>query len=133
MQSFHTNRAQIFNAAGMADKALKEVKDIESLQQSTLARDLTRKYTWLDIVAANAHMGLRQFKEVTKRAKRAVLSSRDIKSLSNLTSLVDIHGRLLQSTYKTEPDVKELGDMLHEIIAERFKQGNKQSIDVKDY
>ena len=133
LQALHTNRASIFNVGGMADKALQEVTTIESLQHSTLERDLTRQYTWLDIVAANAHMGLRQFKEVTRRAKRAVLSSRDIKSLNNLTSLIDIHGRLLQSTYRAGPDVKELGDMIHEIIADRLKQENKQVVEVKDY
>ena len=133
LQALHTNRASIFNVGGMADKALEEVKTIESLQHSTLERDLTRQYTWLDIVAANAYMGLRQFKEVTRRARRAVLSSRDIRSLNNLTSLVDIHGRLLQSTYRGKSDVKELGDMIHEIIADRLKQENEQLVKVKDY
>ena len=52
----------------------------------------------------------------TKRAKNALLAARDINSVAKFACIVDIHGRLLQSTYKAEPDVEELGDIIHETI-----------------
>jgi hypothetical protein len=113
-ETYHNHRAAAFNSARMSGTALKEVKIMEGLREGTVGKDLTREQIWLDIVAANTFMGLGEFEEATKRVKRVLLASNDIKSVTNLAKVVDIHGRLLQSTYKAELDVQELGDMLGE-------------------
>ncbi len=130
---YHNDRAVAFNSARMPSAALKEIKIIEGLHEGTIGKDLTRSQIWLDIVAANTFMGLEQFEEAAKRARRALFASRDIQSITSLTNLVDIHGRLLRSPYKSETDVKELGDMIHEVITNRIEQEEDQLMEEEDY
>ena len=106
---------------------------MEGLREGTIGKDLTRSQIWIDIVAANTFMGLEQFEEATKRAKRALFASRDINSITSLANLVDIHGRLLRSPYKNETDVEELGDMIYEAITNRIRQEEEQVIEEEDY
>ena len=115
-ENYHNMRAAAFNAAGMTGAALKELRIIEGLQEGTIRKDLTRSQIWLDIVAADTFMRLERFEDATKRAKKALLGCQDINSVTNLTSIVDIHGRLLRSPYQDEPDVEELGNMLTETV-----------------
>jgi hypothetical protein len=131
-ENYHNDRAAAFNSAGMSGAALKEIKIIEGLRKGTIGKDLTREQIWLDIVAANTFMGLEQFEESTKRASKVLMASSDIHSVTNFAKVVDIHGRLLQSTYKAEPDVKELGDMIHEAITKRIGQDEEQLVE-RDY
>jgi|SRR5579859_3160985 len=131
MQGLHTARASTFNAEGMAGKALQEIRAIEALQMSTIGKDITRHWAWLDIVAANSFIGLRQFDEATRRAKRALTTSRDIKSLTSLTNLVNIHGLLIKSSYKDNTNVRELGEVLRDSLTSRLEQSQEQ--EEKDY
>ena len=57
-------------------------------------------------------MGLEEYGEATTRAKRALITSYDINSATNVANIVDIYGRLLASPHQASPDVKELGDIL---------------------
>jgi hypothetical protein len=125
-ESYHNDRAAAFNSAKMSGAALKEIKIMEALREGTIGKDLTREQIWLDIVAANTFMGLEQFEEATKRARRVLVASHDINSVTNFAKVVDIHGRLLKSPYKHDPDVKELGDMIHEAITNRIEQDEEQ-------
>jgi hypothetical protein len=119
---YHSTRAAGLSIAGMQGAALQELNTLETLQQGALRQDLTRHYAWLDLIAANIFMGLEEFEEATKRARRALIASQDINSVTNLTNVVDIHGRLLNSPYRAEQDVKELGDMVRETLTIRIKQ-----------
>ena len=130
---YHNDRAVAFNSARMPSAALKEIKIIEGLHEGTIGKDLTRSQIWLDIVAANTFMGLEQFEEATKRARRALFASRDIKSITSLTNLGDIHGRLLRSPYKSETDVEELGDMIYETVTNRIRQEEERVMEEEDY
>jgi hypothetical protein len=49
------------------------------------------------------------------------VASQDISSLASLANVIDVHGRLLQSAYKDEPDISELGDMIRETVNKRLK------------
>jgi hypothetical protein len=119
---YHTDRASALNAAEMYGAALQELNALKALQKRTLGRDLTRSHAWLDIVSANTFMGLGEFPEATKHTRDALVASLDINSITNLTNVVDIHGRLLNSTYKASPDVQELGDMLRGTLTARIEQ-----------
>jgi tetratricopeptide (TPR) repeat protein len=120
---YHSARAAGFNAAKMPGAALKELKALEALQQGDgVGKDLTRRHVWLDIVAANAFMELGNFDEATKHAKNALAASQDINSITNLTNIVDIYGRLLRSPYKADADIEELGDMLRDTFTARLEQ-----------
>ena len=124
-ENYHNDRAAAFNSARMSGAALREVKIMEGLREGTIGKDLTREQIWLDIVAANTFMGLEEFEDATKRAKKVLVSSNDIHSVTNFAKVVDIHGRLLQSTYKDESDVKELEDMIYEARVNLMEQGKE--------
>jgi tetratricopeptide (TPR) repeat protein len=119
---YHNNNAVALTIIGKPGAALEEIERLEGLRQGAIGKDLTRKQIWLDIVTADSYMGLGRFKEAAERAKRALISSRDINSVSNLAYVVDIHGRLLQTPYKDKPDVDELGDMLTETLTAGTEQ-----------
>ncbi len=112
--SYHDTRAAAFVYTGHPGKALLELRAIEKLTGKKLGQDVTRYYAWLDVLSANAFIGLGEYGEATKRAKRALVTSHDINSVTNIANIVDIHGRLLNSSYKGSADVQELGDMLIE-------------------
>ncbi len=121
---YHSTRAAAFNAAKMPGAALKELNALKALQQGSFGKDLTRHHAWLDIISANAFMGLGEFKEATRRARNALAASQDINSITNLANIVDIHGRLLNSPYKTDAEVRELGDMLREVLTARIERND---------
>jgi tetratricopeptide (TPR) repeat protein len=108
------NRATVFLIAGYSGKALQELSALEGLTEQTYKQDATRQFTWLDILKANAYMGLENFDMATQHAKKALLSCQDICSVTNMAIIADLHGRLLESRYKTSSDVLELGDILRE-------------------
>jgi len=111
---YHNGKARNLTIAGRSGAALKELATMEGLREGTVGKHFTREQTWLDIVASDIYMGLEQFEEATKRAKNALVVCQDIRSVANIAFIVDIHGRLLQSPYKAESDVDELGDMVQE-------------------
>ncbi len=113
--SYHDTRAAAFVSARLPGKALQELKAIEELPGKKLGQDVTRYYAWLDVLSANAFIGLEEYGEATKRAKRALITSSDINSVTNVANIVDIHGHLLKSPYKGNASVQELGDMLKEL------------------
>jgi transcriptional regulator with XRE-family HTH domain len=129
---YHNSKARGLTLAGRPGAALTELIRLSGLRQGTIGRQFTRSQIWLDIVAADTFMGLEQYKEVTERASRALVGCQDINSVAKLACIVDIHGRLLQSNYKDEPDVKELGDMIHETIPNGIEQEEEQLIE-EDY
>jgi hypothetical protein len=130
---YHNGRAIGLTLAGMPGAALKEINAMEGLHQGAIGKDLTRKQIWLDIVEADAYMGLEEYKEATKRIKRTLGTAQDINSVVNLACIVDIHGRLLRSTYKDDHNTKELGDMIYETRANRLKQEEEQLMEEEDY
>jgi tetratricopeptide (TPR) repeat protein len=130
---YHNNKAVDLTIAGMPGAALKEIKTLEGLRQGAIGKDLTREQAWLDIVAAEAYMGLEEYKKAVERAKIALVVSNDINSVTNLARVVDIHGRLLQSPYKDKASVKELGDMIHETITHNLEQEEEQLVEEQDY
>jgi len=119
-------RASAFSTIGMTKAALKELNGMETVQKGNLGKDLTRYHAGIDIIRANTFMGLEQFEEATRRAKKALFASRDINSITSLANLIDIHGRLLKSSYKNEPEVSELGDMIRETVTKRIQQNEAQ-------
>ena len=121
---YHSTRAAGFNAARMPGAALQELNTLEKLQKG-VSQDLTRRHVWLDIVAANSYLTLEQFEEATDRAIKALAASHDIKSVTNLINIVDIHGQLLNSPYRIEADVQELGDILREVLTRHIVRKEK--------
>lgn len=119
---YHNNRAISLTTIGQPGAALKQIETLESLRQGGIGKQFTRSQIWLDIVAADAYIGLEQFGKATERATRALVACQDINSVDNLACVVDIHGRLLTSSYKKEPDVDELGDMLRETLTDLIEQ-----------
>jgi tetratricopeptide (TPR) repeat protein len=107
-----STRATAFHTAGLPGQALKELNALESLIEKTYRKDETRQFAWLDILRANIYMGLEEFGEATKYARRALLACQDINSVTNMAIITDIYGRLLTSSYKTSSDVHEIGGIL---------------------
>jgi hypothetical protein len=121
-------RKQQKNSIGVLEEStdhslhkLLELNSLDALQQGTVGKDLTRYHSWLDIVRANTFMGLGEYKEAINRAEAALISSRDINSTTNITNIVDIYGRLLDSPCDTS-DVQELEDMIRETGTNHFKK-----------
>ena len=130
---YHNHRAVGLTTAGMPGAALKQLTTLEGLRQGSVGKHFTRSQIWLDVVASEVHMELEHFEEASTRAKRALLASQDINSVGNLANIVDIHGRLVQSSYKDELAVDELGDMIRETVTKRIQQ-NEEQIEVgRDY
>src|SRR5204862_6514058 len=119
--SYHCSRTVNLTLLGKPGAALQELKTLEGLREGAIGKQFTRNQIWLDIVAADVYMGLEQYEEATKHAKRALDGCRDINSVSNLAVIVDIHGRLLQSPYKAESDLCGLGDMLQEALTKQLE------------
>ncbi len=111
-----STRAVAFNAAGLPGHALKELNALESLLEKTYRKDETRQFAWLDILMANIYMGLEEFGEAAKYARRALLTCQDINSVTNMAIITDIYGRLLKSPYRASSDVQEIGDILRKQI-----------------
>ena len=113
---YHINKAGSLTIMGEPDAALNEITALESLRRGRIGKHFTRNQIWIDIVTADVHMGMEEFEEATKLAKRALVACRDINSVNNFIHIVDIHGRLLKSAYKAESDVAQLGDMIDETL-----------------
>ncbi len=105
-------RATVFNTAVLPGQALKELNALESLIEKTYRKDETRQFVWLDILRANIYIGLGELGAATDHAKRALLASQDINSVTNTAIITDIYGRLLKSSHKASSDVQELGEIL---------------------
>jgi tetratricopeptide (TPR) repeat protein len=118
---YHSTRAAAFTDAKMPGAALKELNAVETLQQG-VSKDLTRRHVWLNIIAANAFLHLENFEEATKHARSALIASQDINSITNLTNVMDIYGRLLRSPYNIDVNVQELGDMLRDAFTTHIQQ-----------
>jgi tetratricopeptide (TPR) repeat protein len=110
--SYLFSRAINFNAAGLAGKALHGLNAAEALTERVYRQDETRGLAWQNIVKANAYMGLEEYGEAAKYARRALLACQDINSITNTAIITDIYGRLLKTGYRASSDVKELGDIL---------------------
>jgi hypothetical protein len=130
---YHNHRAIGLTTAGMPEAALKQLATLEGLHRGSVGKHFTRSHVWLDVVAAEVHIELKNFEVATDKAKRALSASQDINSVGNFANIVDIHGRLLQSTYKDETDLKELGNMIRETVNKRLKQKEEQIEIEKDY
>jgi hypothetical protein len=130
---YHNHRAIGLTTAGMPEAALKQLTTLKGLRQGSVGKHFTRSQIWLDVVAAEVHMQLEQFEKASEIAKRALLTSQDINSVGNFANIVDIHGRLVQSSYRYEPDVDELGNMIRDTENKLIHQ-NEEQIEVgRDY
>ena len=109
------NKAATLNAAGLHGKAWKALNELETLTEQLIPNDSTRNQVWIDVVRANTLMGMKEYAEATKKARKVLRSSYDINSSNNVANIVDIYGRLMGTSHKASSDVKELGDMLREI------------------
>lgn len=109
---YYSSRAANLTLAGKPGGALKALNDLEGLRQGGIRKHFTRSQIWVDFVAADTYMGLEQFDEAAKRAKRALLATIDIGQAQ--TGIKDLYGRLLQSSHRDSSDVKELGEILME-------------------
>ncbi len=112
--SYLSKRATVLNIAGLPGQALKELKAIDQLTESTYSRDETRHFVWRDVQLATVYMGLEDFGTAAEKAKQALLACQDIRSITNTAIITDIYGRLLTSRHKASSDVQELGDILRE-------------------
>jgi len=117
LSSFHLgsyllSRAHVFNTTGFPGKALNALKQLKQLTQRTYQRDEARNHAWMDIVQAEALLGLEEYGEVTDKAIAALVACHSIDSLQNIMKIRDIHSRLVASSYGKSADVKELGEML---------------------
>ncbi|MGB8343426.1 MAG: hypothetical protein WCD86_01005 [Ktedonobacteraceae bacterium] len=112
--SYLLSRAHVFNTAGFPGKALNALKQLKQLTQQTYQRDEARNHAWMDIVQAEALLGLEEYGEVTDKAIAALVTCHSIDSLQNIMKIRDIHSRLVASSYGKSADVKELGEMLAE-------------------
>jgi hypothetical protein len=123
------------NAQARLNQVYADIRDLESFEQQTQGdlryhiqeillgyqilathivrdqRQFKRAY-YHDILKANVYMGLKEYGEVTKYARRALLACQDINSVTNTAIITDIYGRLLKTRYRTSSDVKELGEIL---------------------
>jgi DNA-binding SARP family transcriptional activator len=112
--AYHLNKTEIFIAMRMQDQALAELKRLRQLTERTYAQDETRNQAWSNVVMAEVLMGLEAYPEVTSTLRSALLACRSINSIQNAATIIDIHGRLVISSYGTSTDVQELGAMLKE-------------------
>ena len=118
---YHNGRAIRLVTLGRSGAAHRELTTLEGSREGAIGKQFTREQAWLEIIAADVYMGLEQFGEATKRAARGLTGCLDVNSVANLAIIVDLHGRLLQSPYKADPDVEELGDMIQEGLIRQNK------------
>lgn len=111
---YYLTRADIFNAIGSPHQAIHELNHLHRLLERTYGQDETRNQAWSTIVLSKALLGLHEYSEATKKAKKALISCHAIHSTQNVTIISDIHSILTSSSYRFSGDVKELGDMLEE-------------------
>ncbi len=119
--SHHVDKARGLVVMGKPDAALEELTALESLHNGRIGQQYTRNYAWIDTVAAYIYLELEEFDEAIERAKRSLIAFSDVNSLSCITSIIDIHGRLVRSPYKAERDVSELGEMVNEAFINHFR------------
>lgn len=112
---YHLVRAGIFNAAGLAGKAISELNELQRLHQltkKTYKQDETRNQAWSNIVLAEARMGLGEYTQATALARQALVVCHTINSVQNVANIRRLYEGLSASSYGSSIDVKELGDML---------------------
>jgi hypothetical protein len=113
---YHIDKARGLVIMGKPDAALEELTALEGLHNGRIGQQFIRSKAWIDTVAAYVYLELEEFKEAIERSNRALTVFRDIKSLNCIINIVDIHGRLAQSSYKAERDVSELGERVNEAL-----------------
>ena len=101
----------------MQDQALPELKRLKQLTERTYGHDETRNQTWSNMVMAEVLMRLEDYPQVISILRSALLACRSINSIQNTATIVDMHSRLVISSYGTSPDVREIGAMLKEWYA----------------
>jgi tetratricopeptide (TPR) repeat protein len=114
--SYHIDKARTLVVMGKPDAAREELAALEGLQNGRVGQQFIRRHAWIDTVAAYIYVELGEFDEAIKRANRALTVVSDIKSENGIISIIDVHGRLAQSSYKTEHDVHELGVRANEAL-----------------
>jgi hypothetical protein len=108
----HLGRAVTFNAVGRPDMAKQALDDLEELTTGRIPRDQIRNNTWVDIVWAQAALGLKDFDMATVKATNALLACQDINSVVNIAIIQNMYAQLLQTSYKEKQEVKNLGKLL---------------------
>ena len=99
---------------GQYNTALEEINKLENLTQGAIGRQFTRNRIWQDIIAAEVHLGQRNYDEAVRLVKRALIGSHDISSQYSIAKITDIHRRILKSCYRNQHDIRELGEMLEQ-------------------
>ncbi|QBD81612.1 hypothetical protein EPA93_38830 [Ktedonosporobacter rubrisoli] len=107
-------RANTLNTLGLSGKAIRELNQLRNLLERTYNKDETRIMAWIDVVMAEALLGIKEYDEATWKAKEALIACRHIHSLQNIATIMDIQSKLAASSYGASRDVKELGEMLTE-------------------
>ena len=131
-ETFHTWRANILTILGRSGTALEAIEHRNKLKEGITPKHFTRNQVGLNIVEADVYMGLGQFSKATQQVKTVIMDAQSINSMFSLDWITDIHGRLLKSPYKDHPNVKELGDMIHEITPQPDPD-EEQVIEEEDY
>jgi len=111
---YYLTRADIFNAAGLPGEAIHELNKLGGLVERTYGQDETRNQAWSNIVHAKVLVNLKEYNEGANKAKVALVACHTIHSMQNVTIILDLHSRLISSSYGSSKNVKELGDMLEE-------------------
>lgn len=115
--AYHHVNAEIFNAMGQPAKVLTELDQVKRLTARTYGQDETRTQARMDIITAEALMGLKEYGEAAIRARNSLMACHTIGSIQNVAVVVDLHSRLVASPCGSSADVRELGDMLQEWYA----------------
>jgi len=115
-------RATILNTIKAPDKALEVLKIMKNLQAGKIGKEYTSHQAWIQTIEANTLLGLENYSKAVKLIKLALETYKDINNVDGLADLVDIHGRLLQSPYKSQSDVEELGEQLRIYIPQKTSQ-----------
>jgi hypothetical protein len=106
-------QAVIFNAVGSPGNVDETIETLRNLKgDNGISNSHTRRNAWVDIVRAEAHMGLKKFDQAACYAMDALKVCWDIQSKTNIVIIGDIYSRLLASSFSNHPEMKDLGAML---------------------
>lgn len=112
-EEYLLGRAITFNTIGRPQLALDELDALERLDAKKRRRkDQTRHYAWLELVQAQAYLGIKEYYIATDKTIKAFLVLQDLASLDNIAFVHDVYQGLCTSAYRDHADVKRLGKML---------------------
>jgi tetratricopeptide (TPR) repeat protein len=106
-------QAITFNAVGHPGKAEETIETLRNLKRGNgISTSHSRLNALVDIVRAEALMGIKEFDQAAFYALEALKVCLDVQSQPNIILIGDIYSRLLKSTFRNHSQVKELGILL---------------------